>query len=179
MMRNCKSFLFYVHKCVSSWDCLCLFKPHHIFTHIHMHPDVVLFADVRNGNEGVKGSIHCCSGCCAYKEWYKALQGWRRKTAADTLTQMCFWIFLIVISISHAFLAVCATFCLASSILLSRSAGIILPLQKKENASWDSILMLHLKSQRLSAKFKAFTLSRSIFWCIVYGLWMWKGLLSV
>lgn len=56
------------------------FKSHHIFTHIHMHPDVVLFADVRNGNEGVKGSIHCCSGCCAYKEWYKALQGWRRET---------------------------------------------------------------------------------------------------
>lgn len=60
------------------------FKSHHIFTHIHMHPYVVLFADVRNGNEGVKGSIDCCSSCCAYKEWYKALQGWRRETAVDT-----------------------------------------------------------------------------------------------
>lgn len=43
-------------------------------THIHVHPDVVLFADVRNGDERVKGSVHCCSSCCTHKERYKTLQ---------------------------------------------------------------------------------------------------------
>lgn len=38
-----------------------------------MHPDVVLFADVRDGNERVKGSVHCCSCSRTNKERYKTL----------------------------------------------------------------------------------------------------------
>lgn len=44
------------------------------FTHIHMHPDVVLLADVGNGDEGVKCSVNCCPSCCTYKERYKTLR---------------------------------------------------------------------------------------------------------
>lgn len=62
---------------------LCLQPSHHmqkvVLTHIHVHPDAVLFADVRNGDEGVKGSVHCCSGCCAYKERHKTLQRHKHK----------------------------------------------------------------------------------------------------
>ncbi len=57
----------YADLCLQLSEFVCL-------THIHMHPDVVLFADVRNGNERVKGSVHCCSSCCTHKERYETLQ---------------------------------------------------------------------------------------------------------
>lgn len=48
-------------------------------THIHVHPDVVLFADVGNGDERVKGSVHRRSRCGTDKERYKTLQRHRQK----------------------------------------------------------------------------------------------------
>lgn len=113
------------------------------FTHIHVHPDVVLFADVRDGDEGVKGSVHCCSSSCTYKERYKTLQKHREMMQLQQCQYVSKFLSLSVwfqstdyhkISQSTVFIAdllMCITFCLASSILLSRSAGIILPLQRK------------------------------------------------
>lgn len=46
-----------------------------LWTHIHMHPDVVLPADVGDGDEGVKGSVHRRPGGRAHKERHKALHG--------------------------------------------------------------------------------------------------------
>lgn len=43
-------------------------------THVHVHPDAVLPADVRNGDEGVEGSVHRRPGGGAHEERNKALK---------------------------------------------------------------------------------------------------------
>lgn len=95
-------------------------------THVHVHPDAVLPADVRNGDEGVKGSVYRRTRCGAYKERYKTLERHKQKL---NITAWNSWRSSIRRSSSAHYRS---TFCLASSILLSRSAGIILPLQKTE-----------------------------------------------
>lgn len=55
------------------------------FTHIHVHPDVVLFANVRNGNEGVKSSVHCCPSSRTYEERYKTLHKSNQNTAYEAV----------------------------------------------------------------------------------------------
>lgn len=57
-------------------------------THVHVHPDVVLFADVWNGDERVKGSVHGCSSCRAHEERYETLR--RHKEINDRTIPMCF-----------------------------------------------------------------------------------------
>lgn len=61
-------------------------------THIHMHPDAVLFADVGNGDEGVEGPVHCRSSRRAHKERYETLRRhnkrktcWRRRYVSSCL----------------------------------------------------------------------------------------------
>lgn len=77
------------------------------FTHVHMHPDVVLFADVRNGDERVKGSVHCRSSSCTHKERNKTLHKQGRKmtvqkapTDAVITAPMCFPSSLIIAVVS-------------------------------------------------------------------------------
>lgn len=43
-------------------------------TYIHVHPDLVLFANVSNSQEGIKSPIHSGSSCGAHKERNKSLQ---------------------------------------------------------------------------------------------------------
>lgn len=65
-----------------------------VVTHVHVHPDAVLFTDVRNGDERVKGSVHRCSGCRTDEERYETLQ-WHKhimldeQAAADTMMLVC------------------------------------------------------------------------------------------
>lgn len=77
MKRVCR-----FHQCTIRWATVCSAKlsdyspvdsMQTFFTHVHMHPDVVLFADIRDGNERVKGSVHRCAGSGAHKERHKAL----------------------------------------------------------------------------------------------------------
>lgn len=42
-------------------------------THVHVHPDAVLPADVGNGDEGVEGAVHRRPGGGAHEERNKAL----------------------------------------------------------------------------------------------------------
>lgn len=55
-----------------------------------MHPDVVLLADVGDGDEGVKGSVHRRPGGRTHKERHKALHGEKNNTkACSTRPNFC------------------------------------------------------------------------------------------
>ena len=43
-------------------------------THVHVEPDVVFLADVRNGDERIKGSVDSGAGRGAHKERDEALE---------------------------------------------------------------------------------------------------------
>lgn len=49
-------------------------------THVHVHPDVVLSADVRDGDEWVEGAVYCGTSGGAHKERHKTLQKNKQKT---------------------------------------------------------------------------------------------------
>lgn len=44
-------------------------------THVHMHPDVVLPTNVRNGNERVEGAVHRRARRGAHEKWHETLRG--------------------------------------------------------------------------------------------------------
>lgn len=103
-----------------------------------MHPDPVLLTDVCYGDERIKGTINRGAGCGADKERHISLRDRNqpispvlpqrpkirgsdyssRETPGDTVIDI--------------------TFCLASTILLSRSDGIILPLQERRSVKLKS-----------------------------------------
>lgn len=53
-------------------------------THVHVHPDVVFLADVRYGDERIKGSVNGGAGRGAHEERDEALEGHKIFTG-DTL----------------------------------------------------------------------------------------------
>lgn len=45
-----------------------------VHTHVHVHPDAIFPADVRDGDEGVEGSVHRRPSGGAHEEWNKTLR---------------------------------------------------------------------------------------------------------
>lgn len=92
-------------------------------THINMEPQVVLLTDVSDLIDGVKCAVHCRTSCGIHKQWHITLQNQHTWPSDEEM-------FRVRTKDETKTVTVTLTFCLASMILASRSAGMTLPLKE-------------------------------------------------
>ena len=75
---------------------------HYCQTHVHVKPDIVLLADVRDGDERVESSVHCSTSGRTHEEWHKALHTHTQRYVCILYTKIyeCIRIYL-----KHSFIA--------------------------------------------------------------------------